>query len=104
MAALEKTIWLVTAAATAFWSLVCAAGYGLVALFGGIVQEHVQGLHLHPAIDPWIAAAFGVTQDLGPVLLVTLWVGGVVLILGLAALTAGMKRGVLRSDRRRRFR
>ena len=103
MTTLGKTIWLVATAAAAFWSLICAAGYGLVSLFGGILQEHAQGLQLHPSVDPWIVAAFGVSQDLGPVLLAILWIGGVALILGLAALAAGMKRGVLGPDRRRRF-
>lgn len=104
MAMLGRTIWLVAAAATAFWSLVCAAGYGLVALFGSLVQEHAQGLQVHPVIDPWIVAAFGLSQDLGPVLLAILWVGGVALIIGLAALASVMKRGVLGPNHRRRLR
>lgn len=91
---MKRTIWLTAAVGAAFWTVLCAAGYGLIALLGGVVETHVQGLTLHPAVDPWIAAVFGATQDAGPVVLGILWGVVVALILGFAAAAQFVSRRI----------
>lgn len=90
----RRTIWLATAAAVVFWSALCFAGYGVIALLGGVVETHAQGLALHPMVDPWIAAVFGATQDAGPIILAILWGVVVALILGFALTAQFLSRRI----------
>lgn len=94
MRSVKRTIWLAAAAAAAFWTALCVAGYGVIALLGSVVATHAQGLALHPAVDPWIAAVFGMTQDAGPIVLTVLWASVVALILSFAATAQFVSRRI----------